>query len=162
LPRDIIDENEYKKFHIALDFIFRVRSALHLATKRKEDRLRLDLIPQIAKYLGYGDGYREHIKFAKLVGLQLKVIKLYTSIWIYNLTDRTLLPNRNIALEVDDKIAFKRLLPNFNGGFYLNFNHSHSSKKVGVWKPNSKPFLRAFIFCQRRTQKGPTRKGIIF
>ncbi len=37
LPRDIIDENEYKKFHIALDLIFRVRSALHLATKRKED-----------------------------------------------------------------------------------------------------------------------------
>ncbi len=136
LPRDIIDENEYKKFHIALDFIFRVRSALHLATKRKEDRLRLDLIPQIAKYLGYGDSYREHIKFAKLVGLQLKVIKLYTSIWIYNLTDRTLLPNRNIALEVDDKI--------YNLKDLLNYI---SSQKV-EFEPHP-TLLKAFIYAKR-------------
>jgi len=101
LPKEIVDENEYKKFHIALDFLFRVRSALHLATKRKEDKLRLDLIPQIAKYLGYRDEYKEHVRFAKRVSFNLKVIKLYTSLWIYNLTKKSLLPNgiRELKLE---------------------------------------------------------------
>ncbi len=98
LPREIILEDEYKNFHIALDFLFRVRSALHLASGRKEDRLRLELIPQIAKYLGYKDNHKEQMRFAKKVTQQLKVIKLYTTIWINELTGKHLLgKNRNIV-----------------------------------------------------------------
>ena len=93
LPKEIVDENEYRKFHIALDFLFRVRSALHLATNRKQDILIVDLIPQIAKYLGYKDEHKEHVRFAKRVSFNLKIIKLYTSLWIYNLTGKTLLPD---------------------------------------------------------------------
>ncbi len=91
LPREIIVEDEYKNFHIALDFLFRVRSALHLASGKKEDRLRLELIPQIAKYLGYEDTYKEQMRFAKKVTQQLKIIKLYTTIWINGLTGKHLL-----------------------------------------------------------------------
>lgn len=53
LPSNIVDEKEYRPFRIALEFLFRVRSALHLATHKKEDKLRLDLIPNIALLLGY-------------------------------------------------------------------------------------------------------------
>jgi len=92
LPREIIPENEYKNFHIALDFLFRVRSALHLANGRKEDTLRLELIPKVAGYLGYADESKEHMRFAKKVSHQLKVVKLYTTLWINNLTGKDLLP----------------------------------------------------------------------
>ena len=82
LPKSIIDEREYREFRIALEFLFRVRSALHLCTGKKEDKLRLHLIPQIAKYLGYSDTKKAHMKFAKEVTKNLKIIKLFTTIWI--------------------------------------------------------------------------------
>ncbi len=86
LPENIVDDKEYKKFRIALEFLFRVRSALHLVRKKKEDRLRLEFIPQIATYLGYENNHQGHMKFAKTVTMSLKIIKLHTTIWIYELT----------------------------------------------------------------------------
>ncbi|SFV53011.1 Possible nucleotidyltransferase [hydrothermal vent metagenome] len=86
LNSSIISEKEYKEFHISLDFLFKVRSALHLASRKKEDRLRLELIPTVAHYLGYKDNKKEHIKFARKVISHLKLIKLYTTIWLNELT----------------------------------------------------------------------------
>jgi len=86
LDSSIISEKEYKEFHISLDFLFKVRSALHLASRKKEDRLRLELIPTVAHYLGYKDNKKEHIKFARKVISHLKLIKLYTTIWLNELT----------------------------------------------------------------------------
>ena len=82
IDRNIISKNEYDEFRKALDFLFKVRSALHLAAGKKEDQLRLDLIPPVAKYLGYGDNQKEHMKFSRKVISCLKIIKLHTTIWI--------------------------------------------------------------------------------
>ena len=86
LPDEIIDAKEYKSFRMSLEFLFRVRSALHLTTHKKEDRLRLDLIPNIAKLLGYEESKQGHMKFAKKVTASLKIIRLYSIIWIEKLT----------------------------------------------------------------------------
>jgi len=86
LPSSIIEEKEYRPFRIALEFLFRVRSALHLATHKKEDRLRLDLIPAIAKLLGYEESKQGHMKFARKVTESLKIIRLYSTIWLERLT----------------------------------------------------------------------------
>jgi [protein-PII] uridylyltransferase len=87
LPSKIVDENEYRTFRIALEFLFRVRSALHLATGKKEDKLRLDLIPNIAKLLGYEEHKQGHMKFARKVTESLKIIRLYSTIWLNKLTE---------------------------------------------------------------------------
>jgi [protein-PII] uridylyltransferase len=81
LPETLIDEHAYREFRIALEFIFRVRSALHLVTGKKEDILHLDLIPSVAHYLGYRDDRISHVKFAGKVFSCLKIIQLYTTIW---------------------------------------------------------------------------------
>jgi len=86
LPANIIDEREYRAFRIALEFLFRVRSALHLATGKKEDKLRLDLIPKVSELLGYTQNKQGHMKFAKKVTGSLKIIRLYSSIWLELLT----------------------------------------------------------------------------
>ncbi len=86
LPSHIIDEQEYKVFRIALEFLFRVRSALHLVSKKKEDQLRLDLIPSIATLLGYKNTQNGHMSFAKKVTDSLKTIRLYSTIWLDTLT----------------------------------------------------------------------------
>jgi [protein-PII] uridylyltransferase len=86
LPSHIVEETEYRTFRMALEFLFRVRSALHLAAGKKEDRLRLDLIPPVSALLGYPQTKEGHTKFAKKVTSSLKDIRLYSSIWLETLT----------------------------------------------------------------------------
>jgi [protein-PII] uridylyltransferase len=82
LPSHVVNEKEYKDFRTALEFLFRVRSALHLVAKKKEDKLRLDLIPSVATLLGYEMSARDHLKFASKVTGSLKIIRLYSMIWL--------------------------------------------------------------------------------
>jgi [protein-PII] uridylyltransferase len=82
LPSNIIDEKEYKSFRVALEFLFRVRSALHLVAKKKEDKLRLDLLPDTALLLGYKLDKKDHMRFATKVIGSLKTIRLYSMIWL--------------------------------------------------------------------------------
>ena len=86
LEGKVIEKKDYEEFKDALYFLFKVRSALHLASGKKEDKLRLELIPQVAKYLGY-DNPKKHMKFSRKVISCLKVIKLYSIIWIDELSN---------------------------------------------------------------------------
>ncbi len=97
LDQTIIQEKEYKEFWKAQEFLFMVRSALHLATGKKENRLRLELIPAVSAYLGYPQDKKSHTKFSRRVIASLKTVKLYTTIWIdalshYYDTNRMLIP----------------------------------------------------------------------
>ncbi|MBA1437793.1 MAG: HD domain-containing protein [Epsilonproteobacteria bacterium] len=53
LSDTVFSEEEYREFRIALELLFRVRSALHLITNKQEDTLRLEHIPQVTKMLGF-------------------------------------------------------------------------------------------------------------
>ncbi|MEA1983178.1 MAG: HD domain-containing protein [Campylobacterota bacterium] len=55
LQGTIFKENSYKEYRIALELLYRVRSALHLITGKQEDTLRLEYIPAVAKMLGMKD-----------------------------------------------------------------------------------------------------------
>ncbi|MDQ7046324.1 MAG: HD domain-containing protein [Sulfurovum sp.] len=85
LPSEVVNEKDYKSFRIALEFLFRVRSALHLVAKKKEDKLRLDLIPATATLLGYDMSQKDHMRFASKVIGSLKIIRLYSMIWLETL-----------------------------------------------------------------------------
>ena len=87
LDESIISKKAYDEFWEALEFLFKVRSALHLATGKKEDKLRLDLVPEVAKYLGYEATQKDQMKFSRKVISHLKTIKLHTSIWIAELSN---------------------------------------------------------------------------
>jgi [protein-PII] uridylyltransferase len=82
LPEHIVSEKDYREFRSALEFLFRVRSALHLVAGKKEDKLRLDLIPDVARYLGYKPTREAHMKFARRVLTNLRIVQLYSLIWI--------------------------------------------------------------------------------
>jgi [protein-PII] uridylyltransferase len=137
LPSDIIDEKEYRSFRIALEFLFRVRSALHLTTAKKEDKLRLDLIPSIAKLLGYEESKQGHMKFARKVTESLKIIRLYSSIWLYKLTAAYIEddPGKNfIYPEAEDfNGLLKQLCSHANKPFYAH--PSFLQKLITAQKP---------------------------
>ena len=58
LTGTLFSEDEYKEYRIALELLFRVRSALHLIRGKQEDRLLLDFMPQVTTMLGFKDTRR--------------------------------------------------------------------------------------------------------
>jgi len=62
-----ITEKEFKEYRVALEFLYRVRSALHLSAKKKQDTLNLEFIPDIASKLGF--------KNKKLINAQMQLCK---------------------------------------------------------------------------------------
>ena len=55
LTNELFTEEEYKEYRIALELLYRVRSALHLITGKQEDRLLLEHMPQVTTMLGFKD-----------------------------------------------------------------------------------------------------------
>ena len=53
LSGKLFSDEEYREFRIALELLYRVRSALHLITNKQEDRLLLEHIPQVTTILGF-------------------------------------------------------------------------------------------------------------
>ena len=87
LPTGIVEEDDYREFRVALEFLFKVRVALHLTVKKKTDQLRLEYIPDVASLLGYKNSSQAHMVFAKRVNKSLRSIWLYSRIWIDALTN---------------------------------------------------------------------------
>ncbi|MCF6309061.1 MAG: HD domain-containing protein [Sulfurimonas sp.] len=53
LTHTLYSEEEYRDYRIALELLFRVRSALHLIADKQEDRLLLEYIPAVSRILGF-------------------------------------------------------------------------------------------------------------
>jgi [protein-PII] uridylyltransferase len=49
----LYSDEEYKEYRVALELLFRIRSALHLISNKQEDRLLLDHIPEVSRLLGF-------------------------------------------------------------------------------------------------------------
>ena len=55
LRGELFTDEEYREYRIALELLFRIRSALHLVCNKQEDRLLLEYMPQVSKMLGFKD-----------------------------------------------------------------------------------------------------------
>ncbi|NOQ32070.1 MAG: HD domain-containing protein [Helicobacteraceae bacterium] len=51
----VFSEDEYKEYRVALELLFRVRTALHIITNKQQDTLILEYMPQVASLLGFQD-----------------------------------------------------------------------------------------------------------
>jgi len=51
----VFKEESYKEYRVALELLYRVRSALHLITNKQVDTLSLEYIPTVASMLGIND-----------------------------------------------------------------------------------------------------------
>ncbi len=85
LDSKIVSEDDYKEFRVALEFIFKVRNALHIVANKKIDTLRLEYLSDVANMLKLGSDYKAQLKLAKRVIGSLKTIHLYSKIWIERL-----------------------------------------------------------------------------
>jgi len=78
LSGKLFSDEEYKEFRVALELLFRVRSALHLIANKQEDRLLLEYIPQVTQLLGF----KEQRKMTSKVLEALWRINNFTQIFV--------------------------------------------------------------------------------
>ncbi|MBE0490663.1 MAG: HD domain-containing protein [Sulfurospirillum sp.] len=93
-----ISEEEFREFRIALEFLFRVRSALHITVRKKQDKLNLEYIPDIAKKLGFIDKKLKNaqVQLSEKTLASMHTIDITTQIFLKKLTAPYLFSLKNL------------------------------------------------------------------
>lgn len=94
LSGKLFSEDEYKEYRIALELLYRVRSALHLITGKQEDTLRLEHIPQVTELLGFTNQYKLSSKVLE-AGWR---INNFTQIFVKKMVRSFIFEKENIAI----------------------------------------------------------------
>ncbi|HHD83727.1 MAG TPA: HD domain-containing protein [Campylobacteraceae bacterium] len=100
LPQRYIDDHEYRELMRSLEFLFRVRSALHLSAGGKSDQLVLELIPSVAEYLKLS-----HIKTVQKTFEAMHHIQVVSAIVIKRITHTLFFEPEHIPLLRASRIA---------------------------------------------------------
>jgi len=94
LTDKLFKEEEYKEYRIALELLFRVRSALHLIANKQQDVLVLEYIPEVTKKLGFSS---QRLLVTKTMHA-MWTINHFTQINAYKCTRQFIHDNKNISL----------------------------------------------------------------
>lgn len=116
LSGTLFSDEEYKEYRMALELLFRVRSALHLIVGKQEDRLLLDYIPKVSQDLGFKD---QRKLATKVLEAQWR-INNFTQIFVKKLMRSYIVKRENIALFRANRIAKGIYL--VEGRLYASFN----------------------------------------
>jgi [protein-PII] uridylyltransferase len=102
----LFDENEYKKYRVALEYIFRVRNALHLIAKKKLDQVNFDVLPELSNKLGFKDTaklVKERQCMSKLFE-SLHIIHSFCSVMTKKIASRYLYDSNNLKVIKESRI----------------------------------------------------------
>ena len=94
-----IGEKEYSKMMVHMEFIFRLRAALHIVAKKKQDTLILELIPDIAKMFNLSQR-----KIAEKTYKALVEIETLADTFIWRLTHEMLQVPHKPKVEISDDL----------------------------------------------------------
>ena len=94
LSSSLFSEEEYKEYRVALELLYRVRSALHLIAHKQQDVLVLEYIPEVTKKLGFSS---QRILVTKTMQA-MWTINHFTQIYTYKLTRPFIYEKKNLSL----------------------------------------------------------------
>lgn len=125
----LFSEEEYKKYRISLEYIFKVRNALHLCAKKKLDVVNFDILPELSSKLGFVDTPR-------LVKERQCMSKLFESLHnIHYFT--TVMTKKIIRRYLFDKHQFGRIYQyRFHKNIYLYHDTIYTSYNAKAKKLN--------------------------
>jgi len=124
----LFSEQEYKVYRSSLEYIFKVRNALHIIAKKKLDIVTFDVLPQLSDWLGFKDKLRlvkERQCMSKIL-LSLHNIHQFTSVMTKKITRQFLFDPTNIATIRKNRIS--KNLYCFENKIYTTF--SQKPKKL--------------------------------
>jgi [protein-PII] uridylyltransferase len=115
-----IDE-EYKEYRISLEFIFRIRNALHLIAKKKLDIINFDILPELSSKLGFIDKTRavKETQFMTKLFNSLHTVHRFTSIMIKKISRQYLYDTNNIKILRANR--FKKNIYIYNNKVFTSF-----------------------------------------
>lgn len=96
----VYTENEYRKYRIALEYIFQVRNALHVISKKKLDRVNFDILPELSTKLKFNNSERitkDRQCMSKLLE-SLHIIHRFTTIMSKKIVRHIVYEKQNISL----------------------------------------------------------------
>jgi len=144
-------DEEYKDYRIALELLFRVRSALHLITNKQEDRLLLENIPAVAKLLGFTN----HTKMTQKILAALWRINNFAQIFTKKMLRTTLYDQKMIAKLRQNRISYKvyKLEEKLYASYSLQTQHINDLLTLLEKLPDQEytfdpSFLRLFTYAK--------------
>ncbi|MBD3839660.1 MAG: phosphohydrolase, partial [Epsilonproteobacteria bacterium] len=75
----VFSDEEYKSYRIAMEYLFRVRNAIHLSSSKKTDTLQLEYLPQVAELMGEKPKHsnsKEMVLATKIISYQVEIYTL--------------------------------------------------------------------------------------
>lgn len=109
----LFDDESYRQYRMALELLFRVRSALHLAAGKQHDWLNLDYLPRVRELLGY----TSDMKLAEMVIGAMWRIHTFSDIYVTRLARPLTADLRRIPM-----LRRQRIAP----GFFFNDDTLHA------------------------------------
>lgn len=94
LSGTLFSEESYRRYRIALELIYRVRSALHLVNGKQYDQLNLDSLPKVRKLLGF----TSDMKLATQVIEAMWRIHNFSTIFVNKMTRPLLFDAANVPM----------------------------------------------------------------
>jgi [protein-PII] uridylyltransferase len=122
LSGKLFSEEEYKKYRIALEYIFRTRNALHLCAKKKLDTITFDILPDISTKLGFENNERltkERQCMSKIFD-SLHTIHHFTSVMTKKIARQHLFNDANFNYNYQHRIKKDRYL--FNKTLFTTYS----------------------------------------
>jgi [protein-PII] uridylyltransferase len=95
LSASLFSEEEYKEYRVALELLFRVRSALHLIAGKQDDRLLLEYTPRVSQILGFKN---ERKMVTKVLQAQWRISN-FTQIFVKKMV-RPYISNKSYLLKL--------------------------------------------------------------
>jgi len=117
----VFKEESYKEYRIALELLYRVRSALHLITNKQVDTLSLEYIPTVASMLGIND----QKKLASRVLAAGWRINNFTRIFTKKMI-RPFIYDKNM-IKILKKNRLQKGIYEFNNRIYISYNQKIKS-----------------------------------
>ena len=150
-------DEQYNHYRISLEYIFRVRNALHLIAKKKLDVVNFDVLPELSTRLGFEHSKRltkERQCFSKLLQ-SLHTIHQFSTIVVKKMSRSLLFDSKNIPHL--RKNRFKKDLYICEDTLYCSFfRKSHSLsyvlKELNSLPSHIKRFDRSYIYNLSNTK----------
>lgn len=116
LSGELFSDEQYREYRIALELLFRVRSALHLISGKQQDQLVLDYMPRIAHMLGFSD---ERKLVSRLLEAQWRVNN-FTQIYVKKMARHYLVNSTDISTLREGRI--QKGFYHVDGTLYASYN----------------------------------------
>ncbi len=149
-------EVEYKTYRSSLEFVFRVRNALHLIAKKKLDTVNFDILPEVATRLGFVHTPKltKERQFMEKLFESLHSIHSFSSIMVKKIVRPYLFESKNISLL--KKSRYSKNIYICDNLLYTSFTRKRKTlfellKELNELPTTIKKFDNSYVYFAKKT-----------